>query len=185
MHKLAMMLGRSALVVKEVMVDESAEMQVKIVGRKAGLISWLLSLLGIDSTFTLCVYSDRLESREGSLSGMLKTMIPLSSIDTYTTGFAKPFICLVFGIAFLVMTIFGWITTGSFAGGFVFLIFAVVTFIMYALQKCLVLNFTTNGGNGICFLFKRSVIEGVNVDESFAERVGEIVKQNYVAQTRK
>ena len=26
---------------------------------------------------------------------------------------------------------------------------------------------------------------GVNVDESFAERVGEIVKQNYVAQTRK
>lgn len=185
MNKIAIMLVRSALVVKEVKIDESAEMQVKIVGRKAGLISWLLSLLGIDSTFTLCVYSDRLESREGSLSGMLKTVIPLSSIDTYTTGFAKPFICLVFGIAFLVMTIFGWITTGSFAGGFAFLIFSVVALIMYVHQKCLVLNFTTKGGNGMCFLFKHSVIEGVNVDEAFAERVGEIVKQNYVGQTWK
>ena len=185
MHKLAMMLGRSALVVKEVMVDESAEMQVKIVGRKAGLISWFLSLLGIDSTFTLYVYSDRLESREGSLSGMLKTTIPLSSIDTYTTGFAKPFACLVVGNIFLLLTIFGWITTGSFAGCFTFLLFSFVAFIIYALQKCLVLNFTTNGGNGICFLFKRSVIEGVNVDEAFAEQVGEIVKRNYILQTRR
>ena len=66
-----------------------------------------------------------------------------------------------------------------------FLVISAVALIMYALQKCLVLNFTTNGGNGICFLFKHSIIEGVNVDESFAERVGEIVKQNYVAQTRK
>ena len=183
MHKLSMLLGRSALVVKEVMVDESAEMQVKIVGRKPGLFSWILSLLKIDSTFTLFVYADRLESREGSLSGMLKTTIPLSAIDSYTTGFTKPFLWLVNGFVFLAYMILRWMMTDSFAG--ILFVLSIGSFVTYILRKSLVLNFTTNGGGGICFLFKRSVIEGVNIDEAFADMVGEIVKRNYVLQTRK
>ena len=185
MHKLSMLLGRSALVVKEVMVDESAEMQVKIVGRKEGFISWILSLLRIDSTFTLFVYQDRLESREGSLSGMLKTTIPLYSIDTYTTGFTKLFIWLVTGIAFLACTIYQWTMTENTQSGFVFLVLSVIAFATYVSKRSLILNFTTKGGKGIYFLFKRSVIKGVNVDEAFADMVGEIVKRNYVLQTRK
>ena len=86
MHNLARVLGRSALVVKEVNVDESADMQVRIVARKAGVISWILSLLGIDSTFTLWVYRDRIESMEGSLSGRIKTVVPMVSLDTYTSS---------------------------------------------------------------------------------------------------
>lgn len=182
MNKMAMMLAKSALVVKEVKIDESAELQVKMVGRKAGFVSWLMSLFGIDSSFTLCVYSDRIESMEGSLSGMLKTTMPLSSIDTYTTGIAKPFACLMIGIVFFVLAVLGWIGAGSFAGGISFFIFAVVALIIYVGQKCLVLNFTSNGGNAIFFLFKRSLVNGIAVDETLAERVGEIVNKNRIAQ---
>ena len=90
MHSLARLFGRSAMVVKSVQIDESKECQVKVVARKAGLISWVLSLLGIDSTFTLSVFAGRIESQEGSLSGCLKTVIPLPALDTYTNGFTKP-----------------------------------------------------------------------------------------------
>ena len=115
---------------------------------------------------------------------MLNTTIPLSSIDTYTTGFAKPFVYLVIGVVCLGLTLLKWMVFGNYTIGFTLLI-AVAAFIRYFLEKSLILNFSTTGGNGICFLFKRSVIEGVNVDESFAERVGEIVKRNYILQTRK
>ena len=185
MHNLARLFGRSALVVKEVYVNEAEDMQVKIVARKAGLVSWILSLLGIDSTFTLWIYKNRIESMEGSLSGRIKTVVPLTSLDTYTCGFTKPVQLLVFAVFFICLALFQCFARAS--GGFVFvtLLLAVCFFVAYFLMKCLLLSFTTNGGNGIIFLFKRSVIEGVNVDESFAERVGEIVKQNYVEQVKR
>jgi len=96
MHSIAKLLGKSALVVKAVSVNENADCQVAIVGRKAGLIAWLMSLLGIDSTFTLQVYRDRLESTEGSLSGRIKTVIPLTALDTYTAGYTKPVLYIVY-----------------------------------------------------------------------------------------
>lgn len=185
MHNLARIFGRSALVVKEVKVREMDNMQVKIVARKAGLTSWFLSLLGIDSTFTLWIYKDRIESMEGSLSGRIKTVVPLTALDTYTCGFTKPIQFFVFAAAAIVFAIFQCF--GGVPGGFVFvtLMLAVCFFVAYFLMKCLLLSFTTNGGNGIVFLFKRSIIEGVNVDETFAERVGEIVKRNYVEQVKR
>lgn len=185
MHSLARLFGRSALVVKEVQIDENATQQVKIVARKAGLVSWLLSLMGIDSTFALYVYGDRLESTEGSLSGRLKTVIPMTAIDTYTSGFTKPIQWLVIGVIFLVFALY--MCFASAPGGLVFVLLtlAAICLLAYFLMKCLVLGFSTNGGSGIFFLFKRSVIEGVNVDEALAERVAEIVKRDYIAQVKR
>lgn len=182
MHNLARLFGRSAMVVKSVQIDESKECQVRVIARKAGLISWVLSLLGIDSTFTLSVYADRIESQEGSLSGCLKTVIPLSALDTYTNGFTKPVQWLA-GAA--VMMLFAWFIGLNRTGGLAIMVMAVIFLIAYFIEKCLVLSFTTNGANGIYFLFKRSIIEGVNVDESLADRITDIVKRNYLAQTRR
>ena len=131
MHNLARIFGRSALVVKEVYVNEAEDMQVKIVARKAGLISWILSLLGIDSTFTLWIYKNRIESMEGSLSGRIKTVVPLTSLDTYTCGFTKPVQLLVFAAFFICFALFQCFARAS--GGFVFvtLLLAVCVFVAY------------------------------------------------------
>ena len=181
MHKMSRMFGRTAFVVKEVQIDETKECQIKVVARKAGLVGWAMSVLGIDSTYTLSVYSNRIESKEGSLVGFIKTVVPLSSIDTCTSGFTKPFQSLVTAGILVVLALL--YSVRGYPGGIVFfvLILATVSFAWYFLRRCLVLNFTTKGGNGICFLFKRSVIEGINVDEALADRIADIVKQNYLA----
>ena len=62
---------------------------------------------------------------------------------------------------------------------------AVICLSAYLLEKCLVLSFTTNGSNGIYFFFKRCIIEGINVDETLADRIADIVKWNYLAQVRR
>ena len=183
MNRLASILGKSALVVKRVAIDKSKECQIEIVARKSGLISWLLSLIGIDSTFTFRAYRDRLESEEGSFSGRINTLVPLSALDTFTYGFTKPVILLVFAIAFFVFAITPFSSSGFL--GFVLLICSAVFAFLFYLRKSLLLNFTTSGANGIIFVFKRSVIEGVNVDENMAKEVSEIVKENYIAQVAK
>ena len=186
MHRLASLFGRSALVAKEVRVDETRDCQVKIVARKSGLISFILALFGIDSTFTLQVYGDRLESQEGSLSGHVKTTIPMVALDTFTGGFTKPFYLLVLAVVFVLAgLILGF--TKEVPGIVVFLLvlLAGVCILFYFLRKCLIMAFTTNGANGIVFLLKRSVIEGVNVDEALSDRIIDLVKRNYLAQTRK
>ena len=185
MHNIARLFGRSAMVVKEVKVNESAECQVKVVARKPGFWSFVLSFMGIDSTFTLMVFRDRLESMEGSLSGRIKTVVPLTALDTYTTGFTKPFILLVFAVLFVIFALYGSFMGLPGAVVFILLTLAIVFCVLFYLRKCLVLIFTTNGANGIYFLFKRSVIEGVNVDETLAEQIGELVKRNYIEQAKK
>ena len=174
----------SALVVKEVCVDEAQECQVKVVARKAGLISFILALFGIDSTFTWQVYVDRIESEEGSLSGRIRTMIPLTALDTYTSGYTKPIYLLVLAF-FFVLAAFGvGFSNSTGSGVFALLLIALagLCVLFFYLRKCLLLAFTTNGSNGIAFLFKRSVIEGVAVDEALADRIGDLVKRNYLAQ---
>ena len=180
-------LASSALVVKEVCVDEAQDCQVKVVARKAGLISFILALFGIDSTFTLQVYADRIESEEGSLSGRIRTMIPLTALDTYTSGYTKPVYLLVLSVFFVLAAFFAAFSNASGSGvlALLFIVFAGLCVLFFYLRKCLMLAFTTNGSNGIAFLFKRSVIEGVTVDEALADRIGDLVKRNYLAQVRR
>ena len=138
MHRLAGMFGRSALVVKEVHVDEMQECQVKLVARKAGLWSFILALFGIDSTFTLQVYADRIESQEGSLSGRIKTTVPLVALDTYTSGFTKPVYLLVMaGILVLGALYVAFANvTGSGVLALLFILLAGLCVLFFYLRKC-------------------------------------------------
>ena len=184
MHSFAKMLGKAAMVVKEARIDENAECQVRIVARKSGFWAWLMSVLGIDSTFTLEVYRDRIESEEGSLCGRIKSVLPLSALDTYTSGYTKPFAYLVIGVILAVEGLVGCFASKGSSGAISMgvLLAGIGCLAVYALLKTLMLSFTTIGANGIYFLFKRSIIEGVPVDENFAVTVCEIVKANYLKQ---
>ena len=181
MHKLAALLSGSALVVKEVQIDENAEVQVHIIARKSGLISWIFSLFGIDPTYTLWVYKDRIETKRQSLSGGIKSVVPISSLDSYTYGFTRPFLFLWLSI---ILFVIGFPTI-LFGIGILFIILAIILLIKFILGKCLTMCFTTYGGNIVLFLYKRSVIEGVSIDENLADKISEIVKQNYIVQTTK
>lgn len=169
MSSFATAAAQAALVVKELKISEEGPQYVHIVARKAGVGAFLLSLIGIDSTTVFDVYSDRLEFVEGSLSGRMNTCMPLSSVSVATSGFVKPFMLLLLGIVFT-LTCFGGIV-------------GIPMIIGYFLSKSLVVSVTSNGGEAVSIFLKRSIIEGVEINEETAFKIVEIIKTQTLAQT--
>lgn len=168
MHSLAMVLGRRALVLKEFKINPEGEEYVHIVARKAGLISWLLTMIGVDATTIFRVYANRIEFQEGSLSGQIQTVLPLRSVSIATCGYMKPILLLVFTIIF----IFAAIPTFG-----ITLIFAVLCLIFYFLNKNLLISVVSNSSWPVMICFKRSVIEGVKVEYEQAQQAIQIINQ--------
>ena len=162
MHQLAMLAGKAALVIKELEVNEDGPLYVKIKGRKSGLIAWILTLLGIDCTTTFEVYDNRIEFSEGSLSGRIKEMIPLSMVCNLGTGYLKPIIWMVlaFIMLFLAIPTFG-----------ISLIFTLLFVFLYFFRKSMLLYAIPNSGRGAMVVFKRSLIENVNISEEDAYKI--------------
>jgi hypothetical protein len=176
MHSLAMSAGNNALVLKEFSINNEGPEYVHIVARKAGLISWFLTLVGIDATTTFRVYAERIEFEEGTLSGKLNTTIPLSSISITSCGYTKPFVLLVL----MVVAILAALPTFGLS-----LILAIIFFIFYKLNKALLISVVTNSSWPANICFKRSVIEGVNVDYEQAQEVINTINQLIMNQTTK
>ena len=189
MHSMAMAMGRSAMVVKELAINEQSldAPQVHIKARKAGLLSFLLALIGIDPTVTFDVYFNRIEYREGSLSGELCWTYPLSAVSAAITGFARPIILFVLGvlfalgglIMFVVSAMGGYVSFAPVVGivlGGIFLLF-------YFLRKTMMMGVVTHGGPYSFLVVKSSVIEGQTVDYQLAQRVIAIINRNVMSQT--
>ena len=185
MHGLAMTLGQSALVLKEFELNYDGPEFIHIVARKSGLISFLLTLLGIDATTTFRVFADRIEFVKGSLSGQISTTMPLSSISITTCGYTKPIALIVLGVIFLLLTIPVCLASESSMWIFIFLIAAIICFIYYFLNKSLLIWVVSNSSwpAGLCF--KRSVIEGVNVEYEQAQEVIRIINELTMSQNSK
>jgi len=165
MHGFAVTASSAALVIKEATINEQGPLYVRIVGRKPGLIAWLLNLVKIDSTTIFEVYEDRIEFTEGSLSGRFKETIPLSRICNLGTGYVKPFIFLV--LAFISIPLIAVIIG----------IFTLPLFLfLYFYNKSMVIYAIPNSARGASIVFKRSLIEGVNITEEDADKVITILR---------
>ena len=95
MHSLANLIGTQALALQEKEINPEGPCYVRLVGRKSGLIDWLLTICGVNTTTTLEIYADRIEYSYGSLSGKILEVIPLSKVSNLLCGRFKPFILLV------------------------------------------------------------------------------------------
>ena len=162
MHQLATVVGPSALALKQMTIDHEGtdNLYVRIVGRKSGLIDWILSLLKIDTTTIFEVYGDHIKFTEGNLSGRTTTIIPLSAVSSSTSGFFKPIVYLIIGIPLIAL----------YGLGLIFII-------MYFLHKALLVSTQSYSGSIAAIAFKRSVIEGVRISQEQAEEVIEIINQ--------
>jgi len=176
MHGLAMAASRGALVVKELSVNENGPVFVRLVGRRSGLVAWLLALIGIDPTTSLEVFADRIDLSEGSLSGQVRQAVPLVSVCNLGFGYCKPFVLLVVAVMLLFLSLALALQDG--APGVIavlFLLLAAGCVVAYFLKKTLLIFALSGCGMGPVISFKRSVIEGVAVDESQARRIVEII----------
>jgi hypothetical protein len=180
----------SALVLKAWKVNnkpvDADENYVVISGRRSGLISWFLSLIGIDPTTTIKVGMDRVEFHASSISGIKNRMIPLRGVCSTYYGYHKPW-----GKAIAVFLLLLWLFTtlstlfsamngnAQFFFG-AFLISLVVSLgialIYYFLNRTLTLGFVENSGVISGIQFKRSIIENIDVDEDQARMACEITQ---------
>jgi uncharacterized membrane protein len=191
MLNFATLLGPSALVTKEFKTETNPTdgLYVRIVGRKAGLIAWLLTLIGIDTTTVFEVYGDKLVYRNSSLSGQMITIFPINSICTTSSGFFKPILFIILGglFAFMgLMSLIGAIAnTDMLVSAFILLILAAIFIALYYFRKVLLISVGNTGAAVAAIAFKRSVIEGIEIKEENAIHVVELINFLVLAQARR
>lgn len=180
MHSLAMKASSGALVVREKLIDENGPIYVKIVARKSGLISWLLTLLLIDITTVLQITENSVRFEKGSISGRIKETLPMSAITNVGTGYLKPFTYIVYAIAFLILAIAFLILAPFFAGfnlilPIIFLILFLIFLIRFLIGKTMVVYLIPSSGSPCMICVKRSIIEMQSLSEQEAERIVNIL----------
>ncbi|NBY42727.1 MAG: hypothetical protein EBQ49_05480 [Verrucomicrobia bacterium] len=150
---------------------------IKISGRASGLLSWILALLQVDPTTTICISEKRLEFSVASLSGTEHRIIPLASVSSTFYGYHKPW-----KQAVLLFFIFGYVTISLCSLlhipliGYIFglLLSTIIALIYYNLNRSLTLGFIELSGVASAIQFKRSVIENIDVDEKQAKYVSDL-----------
>lgn len=174
--------GLDTYVLKHWQVNESALEEgrfVEIRARRAGIISFLLSLVGIDPTFCLIVDRNNARFEKGSWAGFTWTVTPLEKLCSGTYGYTRPWlaslIITLVGIAVVILlaannTISGFTAFLSLFGPLG------IAWLYYILNKALFLVLEDIGGRSNGLAFKRSVIEGASVDEQEAARVIKIIE---------
>lgn len=168
-----------ALVAREVKINEEGPHYVHLVGRRPGLYSFILSIIGINPITTFDVYEDRIERSEGTLSGRVTHIIPMSAICNLCAGYSKPFALMIlaglFGLIAACCLIMAIAHSAMLIVVFILLVLIIVLVVVYYLKKTMFLHFLPASALGASMLLKRSIIEGVNIDENTAYKIVDIV----------
>ncbi len=177
----------SALVLKRFTVNRDAqpgEDCVCVIGRQAGLIAFILSIMNVDPLTKLKCSDERIQVVTSSFFGQQSMTIPTAAIAGIVGGYQKP-------KALLVAICLVLVASGAMSGGAESVIpFAVglgislVLFVAYILNKEMSL-FVQNGGDHMWGLkFKRSVIENVPVDVASVNEAVALINSKVLAARR-
>lgn len=182
------------LVIKEWHASETPDTfgnYVTIRGRSSGIITWLLTIIGLDPTTTIKASQDKILFERASLSGMVKTLIPLTSVSSMVYGICRPWRKAIFvAILAMILTMFVgniMLRSSGFRGydheSSVNLILlsiflgCAVGLIYYILNRFLTLGFIEHSGEKHFINFKRSVIEGQQITEDQSGWICELIEQ--------
>ena len=163
-----MLVGGNSLVLREKVINSDGPCYVRLVGRKAGLVDWFLTLIGINTTTTLEVYADHVEYTHGSLSGSTLEVIPLSKVSNLVCGHFKPVLYLVLAI----ITFFAAFLTFGLS-----LILTALFVFLYFFNKSTMISVIPNSGSVTSVAFKRSLIEGQNITQEEAQYIIKLVSE--------
>ncbi len=158
-----------SLTAQSVQISETGPDHVQIRGRKAGILAFLFTRMGIDLTMSLDISDSRVELIASSLSGRLHEIIPLTKISSVGVGFSKPVLALV--LAFAVLPFGCFMLFHSLPAAFFLLASALALFFFFLFQKTLLIYFTSESGNTAALSFQRSFFESVSVSEADAYRI--------------
>ena len=182
----SMFFGTRALVVKKWEVDAGADIPVRIEARRSGVVAWLMSLLKLDATTVLELHRNHVSLSEGSLAGQLREIVPLTGASNIGTGYLKPFGYVVAAVGCAFWAIVALLSEDASGWAVVLrLAFAIGFAVLYFLNRCLVLYVIPVSNSPIQIAVKRSVIEGVDVNEASAQKVIDLMVDAIMGAVRK
>jgi len=159
---------------------ESTGSLMNIKGRASGIISWLFTIIGIDSITSFNVSAEKILFKSSSLYGETQQVAPLRNISSSQCGYYKPIGYIILAGIILFAGVVAGLIEHSIGVIVLALIIAAIFFIAYALSKNISISVETYGGIVLGIRFKRSVIENVAVDIEKAKKVIEIISQKIV-----
>ena len=182
------------LVVKEWTVREKTgtdtEPPIRIVGRQSGLVPWILTKFGIDPTFYFTVSNSKLEFVSSSIfRGREHRLIPLHNVSSTYYRYKLPFFeCIIaFCSSFVLMALFFSISSlfESLITRFIIVsigalfcsalaVFVVKLVIRY--HRILTIAVAEISGIVSGFSIKKSVIEGIDIDDKKAKIVCDLIE---------
>jgi hypothetical protein len=153
---------RSTLVLKKFVLSPSFEEGniVEIVGRKSGLFSWVLTIIGIYPESRLIVSRKELLFSYESLFGKSTILTTLKGgIAHVRCDYSKPLLTFIFAIFILIASIAGSIAAST-AGIFIIgLVVSVILFLIYHFNKSIAILVETRGGTTYGLKFKPDLNE--------------------------
>lgn len=164
---------------------------IELVGRQQGIISFLLTLVGVSPITDFHVTADELCCNSTSLFGRQNQTVPLRAISSVAAGVRKPIGYLFVAFVCLVVGVFGGLAVlwreGLYRFALTLLVFgalAALFFWLYLINKRFFVSIHTQGGPPILLSLKPNVIEGVPLDLERALHIVSIIRERVLASFR-
>lgn len=149
-----------------------------ILGRRSGLIAWLLTLFGLQAQTSFSVTNDEVARETVGPRGFEYLYSPLAEISSSRCSYYRAFMVLVLSLAFYAYGLFTLLSAmlrdndhvrqRALAEAsdtlWVSLVLGTACYIWYALSKRVLISVVARGDVGMGISFKRSVIENVGVE---------------------
>lgn len=182
------------LVLQRLSTDESpsgeTKPRIELAGRQQGVISFLLTLVGVSPITELRVTAEEICCNSTSLFGRQNQAVPLRAVTSVAAGTRKPVGYLFVSFLFAFIGVFGGLGVlwqdglGRFLAALLMCGALAALFIwLYAINKRFFFSIYTQGGPPILLSLKPNVIEGVPLDLDRSLQVVKIIRDLIVTST--
>ncbi len=168
--------------------DQTGEF-LYILGRPAGVVSWLLSQVGMHAQTSFSATDDEISREVAGPSGFQTVYAPLREISCSTCSYYRAFLVLALSMASYLCG-FGFLALALFKSNnrrvamaeiseylWISAIAGTVFYIWYALSKRVLISVLAHGGFNIGISFKRSVLENVQVELGQAMQAIDLINE--------
>ena len=156
---------------------------VRVVGRAQGLISFILTIMGLSDQTHFELFEDRIFYRSNSLSLQIVNTVMLDHVNYTICTLYQPIWILIFGGLLLIASFFSLLAVafvGSLAA-FIFGMLAVFSAYFFWTNRFLVMGIKTSSGDIFGIVFKRSIIENIEVDFGKVRKAMRLVDEKILA----
>ena len=156
---------------------------VRVVGRAQGLISFILTIMGLSDQTHFELFEDRIFYRSNSLSLQIVNTVMLDHVNYTICTLYQPIWILIVGGLLLIASFFSLLAVafvGSLAA-FIFGMLAVFSAYFFWTNRFLVMGIKTSSGDIFGIVFKRSIIENIEVDFGKVRKAMRLVDEKILA----